>query len=456
MRLSILLFFVLVSFVPCHAEDTPLMYINRRTNVLGLSRVADPALVASAALFTTRDNGQSWQLAQEIIAPSDGKSFPKFSFTSPNDETVGLYSRTVFRSGHREADPQAGTQPLYILVIDTTSPIFSTAEASIIDQQAATIRFRSTWILNEINPSDPAVTIETAIGDGSFVSIASVTSKGSMEHTLTIPLGVTSLSLRFVAKDRAGNETTSAVTKLSLAPPRLAADARNAIAQAVKDMPTIAQLRDAPRATTPPKSNEIKAPTTASTPAPVSAAPAPEKPPVIISQPVIAPIPDIYDGRRSAPQKYPYIHGAASDDLLRNARVALRFKRYDDALEMYDQVLSSSHATEGLHDLIDLYGRLECPKDVCTVVQAQSTELLDDYVRVGHGRALVALNRHTDAEKVLMGIGSHGPEAREARYLIALCWRAAGKNDEAKKVFTALASGNDLIATHARDQLAGR
>lgn len=473
------------------AADTPVQFINRRSNVLGLTNVADPALVAAAALFSTADGGQSWQLVAEVAAPADGRSFPKFTFTAPADGVYGLYSRTVFRTGHREADPRPGVAPLYVLAIDSTPPVFTTAEVRLVGTAANLARFHATWALDEANPSDPPVAIEVRSADGRFLPVATGSAKGSLELSVPATAGTATLLVRFTATDRAGNTVRSEPVALPLTAPPLDGAARTALAQAVKDMPTLADLgigRQAPA--TAPAPRPPARPTVRPAPAPVSApaAPPPAPLPVAVAEPAVPPPPAIpaasdeaippppaipvaagpppsrpepveppvEDGQRPPPPKLAYVSGDKADDLLRDARVAVRFNRHDEALDFYDRVLSSSRIEDGIHDLVHLLTRLRRPKDLCTVVDALPPEYHDDQVRLEHGRALVTLGRHASAEQVLSGIGSRSLEAREARLLIARCWRATGRDADATRVLTALAVGDDGIAQAARAALAGR
>lgn len=468
------------------AVDAPVQFISRRTNVLGLSNVADPAAVASAALFATTDGGQSWQLIAEVAAPADGKSFPKFPFTVPADGVYGLYSRTVYRSGHREADPRPGTGPLYVLAIDSTPPAFATAEARLIGNANGMARFRAVWSLTEANPLDPAVSIEVLAADGRFLPVGTGSAKGALEIAVPVPAGATSAQLRFSATDRAGNTGHSPTLDLPLTPPQLSGAARDALAQAVKDMPSLAELgvgkntvAKTPAAATPkppPAPARTKAPEAApvNTPPPVDPVPPPAVPAPAVSAPPAIPdaapsaaseappalpppsAPPVVDGQRAAPATFAYVSGSQADDLLRDARVAARFNRYEDALDFYDRVLSSSRIEDGIHDVVHLLTRLGRPKDLCAVVASVPPEYHDDLVRLAYGRALTRLQRHDQAERVLSGIGSRSQEAREARYLIARCWQAAGRSADANALFTALAKGDDDIASQARAALAGR
>ncbi len=463
------------------AADPPTQYVNRRSNTLGLTNVADPAAVASAALFSTNDGGRSWQLVEEVAAPADGKSVPRFTFTVPADGTYGLYSRTVFRSGHREADPRPGTSPLYVVVIDSTPPAFSTTEVRLVGTAAGMARIHATWSLTEANPVDPPVTIEMRAADGRFLPIGTGSMKGALELSVPVPTGATTIQVRFSATDRAGNAVQTAPTVIALTPPQLSGATREALAQAVKDMPTLAELgvgkatkptttipsashqpthtqppaqpRPTPPAVTPPPpvTEPVTAPPTVPAAEPPPAIPAAEPPPAV---PVMAK--PVEDGLRPPPPKLTYVSGSQADDLLRDARVAVRFDRFEEALDFYDRVLSSSRIEDGIHDLVHLLTRLRRPKDLCTLVHALPPEYHDDQVRLEHGRALVSLGRHAEAEGVLNGIGSRSLEAREARLLIARCWRAGGREADARALFTTLARGDDAVARMAQEALAGR
>lgn len=491
---------LLAAIMPAAAAEPAIQWVRRLTNSFSLTKVAEPAAVASAALFVSTDQGQSWQFVQEVPAPVGGKEFPKFTFEAPGDGVFGLYSRTVYSTGHREADPRPGTPPALTLVVDTTPPTFITAEAILSGTGAGLARFNATWAIRDTNLGDKPVVIEIAGDDGRFTSVGSGSAKGSLSLSVPVPGNATRLQVRFSATDSAGNITSNPLIILPLTAPHLSGEAREELTRAIQDLPSLAELGLAKTEVKPVAKPEVKIvvktgpvalPTTApaetqtspvtpfpppliaekskppASPFPTSDATvtesvAPAKPPAF-PDPIVAPPsetpagpPLVEDGKRSAPAHLSYATGEAAEVLLRDARVAVASKRYDDALDYYDRVLSSSRAADGAHDLSRLLTRLRRPKDLCTMVAALPSEFVDDQVRLEHARALVSLSRHAEAEKNLIAIGSRSPEAREARYLIALCWRNANRTNDANTVLRNLAQGNDAVAGWARAALGDR
>jgi tetratricopeptide (TPR) repeat protein len=335
---------------------------------------------------------------------------------------------------------------------------------------AGLARIHATWAVEIADSGDKPVKIEAAGDDGRFTPVGAGTSKGSLDIPVPIPAQATRLQVRFTASDKAGNQVSSTPVMVDLTQPQITNDARRDIAKAVSSLPSLAEVNkpknppDVAKAPVAPVTTK-PLPPPAKAPAVVAATPIPTPPDasttpasagpttdaVIPSPPVPAPV---EDGLRPMPLRLPYISGSDADDLLREARVAVQFKRFEDALDFYDRVLSSSRAVDGAHDMTRLLNRLKRPKDLCTVVSSLPPEYLDDTVRLEHGRALANLGRHSEAVKTLERIGDHSSESREAYLLIALSWRVLGRGADAVPLLKRLAQGDDNIARKAQDLLA--
>lgn len=442
-------------------------YLNHRALALSLTNVDDPARVASAALFLTSDGGQTWKLAQEVAAPADHKQFPRFSVTLPSDGAFGLASRTVFSNGQREADPQPGMPPAVTVIVDTQAPVFAGAQVTLVNQRAGLADVHARWTVTDAHLGESPVTIETAGGDGRFSPQGTGASSGVLDATVAVNASST-LFVRFVAKDLAGNVTTSATTSLRLAPPPLDAASRQALAEAIETLPSsslaaspvtkpvikpVAPVQPpaplpAPAVVDSPAESVVPLPPTDA----VGAEPRVPLPPVTVVEAPKPPIPPpVVDGKLAPPVRRPFVTGSEADDLIRDARVAVQCNQVNDALEFYERAISSSRVGDAAKDVTRLLVRLQRPTDLCTFLAAVPGDFLDDQTRLIYGRTLLSLGRHQEAENTVAGIGSKSPEAREAKLLIARCWLRAGRTADARVILSKLAQGTDGVAAEARE-----
>ena len=189
-------------------------------------------------------------------------------------------------------------------------------------------------------------------------------------------------------------------------------------------------------------------------PLPLAAAKVP-KAPKIPEAPKAPSPPPTNDGTRPAPTALNgnYLSTATAQQILGNARDLVRLGNTDDACDLYEQLRPSALAKTALLEEVQLLNRNARPHDAQMIAASASIEQVSDALRLEHGKALVAIDRPADAQRVLSGVRGNAQESRPALLLIARSALALGQTDDARKTLEFLARGSDAQAVAARELL---
>jgi hypothetical protein len=237
--------------VPLIAGDAPasqVLYTGKRQQPLPLSNVGDPASVARARLFVTRDQGRTWTLAHELQIAEGAKELPRFPFSVEQDGAYGIMPCLTYRNGQSEPEPKPGQAPPYVLVVDTAAPTLMQFDAVLVGRATSKAVVRVTWSVTEANGDAEPVAIEASSDGGArFVTIHRGGLDGAQELTVPVSAEASDLQLRLLATDRARNVTVSPSRNLALAPmranePAAPVDPKEALAKAAATLPTLAEV----------------------------------------------------------------------------------------------------------------------------------------------------------------------------------------------------------------------
>jgi hypothetical protein len=412
--------------------------------------------VAKARFYLSRDEGQTWTLAQETVVDAAAPKAPVFAFKPQGDGSYYIVTATVYRDGRSEAEPAPKSIPgkALLLVVDTTPPVISTLEATaqpITDPAATSAVIDVTWAITEAHFA--SATLDVSLdGGASFTPNQTIAASGTAHLTLDRPKDNT-VQLRITAKDAAGNQAASLAKVITLPLPP---DPEKALATAVSKLPTLADVQPPPdvpavaattaaSATTPAPTGAGTAPAATTTATPdvtPAAAPAP-----VASGPVAS---STTDRAVLPPSGTTFLTGEKAESALDEARKLAEAKDVDGAHTLYLRLQDSAVAKQAVAEDLALLRTAGDAAAVVGVAEALRTELHTDPVRLEQGKAQLAMGRPVEAEQVLRTVRKDSDEAREALLYIGKAAFAQGKIAISTKIYEKLAAGDDAIAVEAK------
>ncbi|MBA2480847.1 MAG: tetratricopeptide repeat protein [Planctomycetes bacterium] len=474
-------------------------------------KVADLSSVAKARFFVSPDAGKTWKLEREIIVAPTARDAPRMEFRPQTDGIYTIVTCAVWRKGGAEADPQPGSVPANArtIVIDTIKPTIASASAKLEKANPDSAIVAVQWSASDANFAAEPITVEASTDGGKTFPLSfPAAAQGAMKITVPTPKGTSAVDVRITAKDLAGNSAQNPQSVALPPPPDPAVELK----KAVSSLPALAEMEPS---TLPPTKNSSDAsaatPTATGSPAhPATIAPAtasadPSKPDIIAplglgdtskTDPVDGGFVTgtnveaefhhrVSDHKGASPESFKPQHRTRSSDdsdgddadrpadvakdlteaetsflpnpgaevVLEQARQKAKAGDRAGALAIYRRLHNSGAAKSAINEELDLLRAMGDQKRIVAVVDELPPENITDAARLHQARALIALGDQAGALDALSHVRAGAPEAREAMFLIAKCFKAQGKTAQAKKVFSQLAGGTDEIATAAKGEL---
>ncbi len=437
--------------------------------------VKNQADVVKGKLFVSPDQGKTWTKVAEADALPGRKL--TLGWKAPADGTYLLKTAAVFVAGKGapEPDPTPGVVPPTALtvVIDTTAPKVTAFTPAFVEKvRAEQLNLDASWTVEDANLGSAGVEVEFSLDEGkAWVQAAKGGASGSGRATVVIASEIKSILARIVAKDLAGNRTSTNPVQLTIPAPPKPADPEGDLKRAVAELPDLAALISAPEpvkpvGATPAKTGEIDVPAVG--PEAPAATPAV---PVAVAKPITE-----LSGESAVPAKEPALPALAGkpvdslplkvapgtpfllDDEAQAALVAAReLSKGDDRvaaqvawLRLQESDVARAAVVEHLTWLRDL----GLNPAIAGVGANLAPELLSDKARVLIGQALLDLNRPADAVGVLARINAKSPLARPATLGIARGLKAQKRTADADRILKQLAEGSDAVAEQAKADLA--
>ena len=448
-------------------EKAPAAPAVKPTFVTGEQSIAidtgDLKQVAKARFYLSRDEGQTWTLAQETVVDAAAPKAPVFAFKPQGDGSYYIVTATVYRDGRSEAEPAPKSIPgkALLLVVDSTPPVVSTLEATaqpITDPAATSAVIDVTWAITE--PHFASATLDVSIdGGASFTANQTISGTGTVRLTVDRPKD-NAVHLRITAKDTAGNQAPSLAKVVTLPLPP---DPEKALATAVSKLPTLADVQPPPdvpavaatttvaaaastgtaSGTTPAAAGTTPVATNAATPG-ETATPTPTP---VASGPVAS---SITDRAVMPPTGTTFLAGEKADSALAEARQLAEAKDVDGAHTIYLRLQDSAVAKQAVAEDLAMLRLAGDAAAVVGIAEGLRTELRTDIVRLEQGKAQLAMGRAAEAEQVLRTVRKGSEEAREALLYIGKAAFAQGKIAISTKIYEKLAAGDDTIAAEAK------
>ncbi len=420
--------------------------------------------VAKARFYLSRDEGQTWTLAQETVVDAAAPKAPVFAFKPQGDGSYYIVTATVYRDGRSEAEPAPKSIPgkALLLVVDSTPPVVSTLEATaqpITEPAATTAVIDVTWAITE--PHFASATLDVSLdGGASFTANQTIAVSGTARLTVDRPKD-NAVQLRITAKDTAGNQAPSLAKVVTLPLPP---DPEKALATAVSKLPTLADVQPPPDVpavaattaaaavgtgtgtdTAPAAAGTTSAATTPATPGETTTAtPAPTP---AVSGPVAS---STTDRAVMPPTGTTFLAGEKADSALAEARKLAEAKDVDGAHTIYLRLQDSAVARQAVAEDLAMLRTAGDAAAVVGIAEGLRTELRTDTVRLEQGKAQLAMGRAAEAEQVLRTVRKGSDEAREALLSIGKAAFAQGKIAISTKIYEKLAAGDDAIAAEAK------
>ncbi len=425
--------------------------------------------VAKARFFVSRDQGQTWTMAQEIPVDATNPQVPRFAFKPQGDGSYYIVTAIIYRDGRAEVEPKPNSIPAkaLLLVVDATPPVVSTLEAvaeAVTDPNATTTTINVTWAITDATFA--SASLEISIDGGvTFSAAQAIPATGSTKLTVPLKTKDGSAQVRIVAKDAAGNQAPSLAKNVTLPQPP---DPEKALAVAVGSLPTLAEVQPPPEPvakSTEAKSSENKSSEnkssenklseakssdskTAGNDVPAAKAAEEKNPATEVKS--VATASTTTSRTVLVPANTSFLASPGADNQLTAARALRDGGDIDSALSIYLRLHDSSVAKTAVAEELVMLAKAGDAAAVVAIADALAPELRTDAARLEHGKALLAVGRATDADAQLLRVRKGADEAREALLYIGKSAAIQGKTAVATKIYEKLATGDDAVATEAK------
>ena len=383
------------------------------------------------------------------------------------------------------ADNLAPTISSLTAVLDPALPLTATGAAIAV-----------TWAAEDPGFAEAIIELSTD-GGATYTPVKTVADHGTASQPVVRTSGPSTVFVRLVAKDKAGNRATSPAVAVEIPG---SVDPAKALENAVGALPALAAVAPPIQIKPSPAPGPSSASTTTAAPqpeaepvvvpegsvlagAPLLQEPAPKTPegtvaepapgslPVVISPradplgktasgkasaaPAVIQAPSIPKSKRPTARTLAkptggFLHGEPAQKALAEARASAGNTDLDDAVNQYVRLIDSDQAATAVNEVLDLLAKDE---DFATIIALADTlppELKSDAVRLHLGNAQLALGQPDEAETAVSRIRKGSPLSRQALLVIAKARFSRGKIADYSRLIERLATGDDAVAEEAK------
>ena len=377
---------------------------------------------------------------------------------------------------------------------DNIAPVITTLTAILdpaIPLTATAAAIAVTWAAEDPGFAEASIELSTD-GGASYTPTKTVADRGAASLPVVRQAAATTVFVRLVAKDKAGNRATSPAASVEIPG---AVDATKALENAVSALlplasvapPVQAKPAPVPGITPPlpveavpvvvPEGSVLAGAPLLQEPAPkppegTVAEPAPGSLPVVISPqagpgqakksttaaaavPAVVLAPNIPKSKRSTARTLAkpmggFLHGEPAEKALDEARASATKADIDSAVNQYVRLIDSDQASTAVDEVLDLLAKDEDPATIIALTDTLPPELKSDAVRLHLGNALLALGQSDEAETAVSRIPKGSPLTRPALLVIAKARFSRGKIADYSRLIERLATGDDAVAEEAK------